>query len=253
MSELDSGVLVINIVSNFRFRKATLFVALASLTVAAHANNAGAPATVDDPDEEISDVQNKAQMATVSAMATPTLITARVATPKGDSNFKALFGAMNTMSNTASRTIAIPSRKPVDSMRLTSSFGMRNHPVLRKRMRHNGIDIPAATGTPIYAPADGVVGRAQRLGGYGNYAEIEHGNGIQTRFGHMSRIAVSPGQRVSRGQIVGYVGSTGRSTGPHLHYEVRIAGTPVNPIPFVETHTNYAYVGDGKTQMGGPE
>ncbi len=245
---------MINVVSNIKFRKAALFMAVASLSVAAHAHNANAPVTIEDPDEEITDAQNNAQMASVSAMASPTLISARIGAPQqGDTNFRNLFGTMKQMDGTATRAIAIPTRKPVDNMRLTSSFGMRVHPVLGKRMRHNGIDIPAATGTPIYAPADGVVGRAQRLGGYGNYAEIEHGNGIQTRFGHMSRIAVTPGQRIKQGQLVGYVGSTGRSTGPHLHYEVRIAGTPVNPIPFVQPETQFAYVGDGKTQMGGPE
>lgn len=243
---------MINVSKSTQFRGAALFLALAAFPVAAQANSAGAPITVEDPDEEISDAQDAQQQAGVATLATPTLIAAKIGAPQGDRNFRNLFGAMKQMDGTTSRTIAIPSRKPVDSMRLTSSFGMRNHPVLGKRMRHNGIDIPAATGTPIYAPADGTVGRAQRLGGYGNYAEIEHGNGIQTRFGHMSRIAVAPGQRVKRGQIVGYVGSTGRSTGPHLHYEVRIAGTPVNPLPFVQEAT-YAYSGDGKTQVGGPE
>lgn len=243
---------MINVSKKTKFRGAAIFMALALLPGTAHANSAGAPVTIDDPDEEMSDAQNDQQQAGVATSATPVLLAAKVSAPQGDRNFRNLFGTMKQMDGTASRTIAIPSRKPVDTMRLTSSFGMRNHPVLGKRMRHNGIDIPAATGTPIYAPADGIVGRAQRLGGYGNYAEIEHGNGIETRFGHMSRIAVTPGQRVKRGQIVGYVGSTGRSTGPHLHYEVRIAGTPVNPIPFVQEAT-YAYSGDGKTQVGGPE
>lgn len=244
---------MINVVSNKKFRNAALFMAVASFSIATQANNAGAPVTIEDPDEEISDDQNNAQMANIAAMATPTLLAAKIGAPQGDSNFRNLFGTMKQMDGTASRQIAIPTRKPIDAMRLTSSFGMRTHPVLGKRMRHNGIDIPASTGTPIYAPADGVVGRAQRLGGYGNYAEISHGNGIETRFGHMSRIAVFPGQRIKQGQIVGYVGSTGRSTGPHLHYEVRIAGTPVNPIPFVQPETNFAYVGNGHTQMGGPE
>ncbi len=244
---------MINVVSKMKFRNVALFMGIACFSVAAQANNAGTPTTLDDPDEEMTDAQNSAQMANVAGMATPSLLAAKIGAPQGDSNFRNLFGTMKQMDGAASRKIAIPSRKPVDQMRLTSSFGMRNHPVLRKRMRHNGIDIPAATGTPIYAPADGVVGRAQRLGGYGNYAEIEHGNGIQTRFGHMSRIAVAPGQRIKQGEIVGYVGSTGRSTGPHLHYEVRIAGTPVNPIPFVQADTNFAYVGNGHTQMGGPE
>src|SRR3546814_15188163 len=75
------------------------------------------------------------------------------------------------------------------------------------------------------------IGRAQRLGGYGNYVEIEHGNAIETRYGHMSRFVVHSGQHVKKGDIIGYVGSTGRSTGNHLHYEVRIAGAPVTPLP----------------------
>lgn len=244
---------MINVVSNNKFRNAGFLMALASFSMIAHANSSSAPVTIEDPDEEISDAQNNVQMANVAAMATPTLLAAKIGAPQGDSNFRNLFGTMKQMDGTAGRAIAIPTRKPVDNMRLTSSFGMRVHPILGKRMRHNGLDIPAATGTPIYAPADGVVGRAQRLGGYGNYAEISHGNGIETRFGHMSRIAVTPGQRVTQGQIIGYVGSTGRSTGPHLHYEVRIAGTPVNPVPFVQPDNQFAYVGDGKTQVGGPE
>jgi murein DD-endopeptidase MepM/ murein hydrolase activator NlpD len=128
--------------------------------------------------------------------------------------------------------VAVPSRRPIDQMSLSSSYGMRVHPVTGKVARHNGIDIPAPRGTPIYATADGIVGRAQRLGGYGNYVEVEHGNAIQTRYGHMSSYIVAPGQQVKKGDILGYVGSTGRSTGNHLHYEVRIEGAPVNPMPF---------------------
>ena len=123
-----------------------------------------------------------------------------------------------------------------------------------KVARHNGIDIPAPHGTPIYATADGIVGRAQRLGGYGNYVEVEHGNAIQTRYGHMSSYIVTPGQQVKKGQILGYVGSTGRSTGNHLHYEVRIEGAPVNPMPFVRSDQMAIAAITGKNvAMGGPE
>lgn len=153
----------------------------------------------------------------------------------------------------ATSAIAIPSRRPIDAMKLSSGYGMRVHPVTGRLARHNGIDIPAPHGTPIFATADGIVGRARRLGGYGLYVEVEHGNGIQTRYGHMSSYAVAAGQRVKKGDIIGYVGSTGRSTGNHLHYEVRIAGTPVNPIPFVESGEAALAALSGGTAMGGPE
>jgi murein DD-endopeptidase MepM/ murein hydrolase activator NlpD len=139
-------------------------------------------------------------------------------------------------------------------MSLSSSYGMRIHPVTGKLARHNGVDIPAPYGTPIYATADGVIGRAQRLGGYGNYVEIEHGNEIQTRYGHMSSYIVRPGQSVRKGDIIGYVGSTGRSTGNHLHYEVRIEGAPVNPMPFVRSDSMAIAALTGENlAMGGPE
>ena len=108
--------------------------------------------------------------------------------------------------------------------------------------RHNGIDLAAPTGTPIYATADGTIERANWFSSYGNYIQIDHGNAIETRFGHLSRIVVSDGQKVHKGDLIGYVGSTGRSTGPHLHYEVRIAGKPVDPRPFmVETEAQETF------------
>ena len=95
----------------------------------------------------------------------------------------------------------------------------------------------------------------RRPGGYGNYVEVEHGNAIQTRYGHMSSYIVAPGQQVKKGDILGYVGSTGRSTGNHLHYEVRIEGEPVNPMPFCQSETMAiaAITGNKKLAMGGPE
>ena len=98
---------------------------------------------------------------------------------------------------------------------------------------HEGIDIGAATGTPIYAAAGGTVIYAGWESGYGNLTVIDHGNGLATAYGHQSQIAVSNGQTVSRGQLTGYVGSTGHSTGPHLHFEVRVNGTPVNPLSYL--------------------
>jgi murein DD-endopeptidase MepM/ murein hydrolase activator NlpD len=182
--------------------------------------------------------------------------TAGVPAPAEDSEARALFQAWKRLDTglAASIGVAVPSRRPIEQMSLSSSYGMRVHPITGRVARHNGIDIPAPHGTPIYATADGIVGRAQRLGGYGNYVEIEHGNAIQTRYGHMSSFIVQPGQQVKKGEIVGYVGSTGRSTGNHLHYEVRIDGAPVNPLPFVRSDSMAiaALTGD-HLAMGGPE
>ena len=218
--------------------------------------NGEAPVDLDAPDVELDSDEAEATVANADATAaafvraTPDL--ARRVTG-GDSQFRSLFSAWQQMDGPATQPIAIPSRRPVDAMRLTSSFGTRSDPFNGRRARHNGIDIPGPLGTPIYATADGTIGRAQRLGGYGNYVEIEHGNAIQTRYGHLSAIAVTSGQRVRRGDVVGYMGSTGRSTGSHLHYEVRIAGAPVNPIPFVAQDGVMADAsGHSETALGGP-
>ena len=113
--------------------------------------------------------------------------------------------------------------------RVTSTFGYRMHPLLGFMRMHKGIDIGAPYGSPIYAAIDGVVQFAGRSGGYGNFVKLAHAGGYASGYGHMSRIAVSPGTRVARGQVIGYVGSTGMSTGPHLHWEVWKNGVPVNP------------------------
>jgi len=112
---------------------------------------------------------------------------------------------------------------------VTSTFGMRMHPLLGFRRMHAGMDIGARYGSPIYAASDGVVAQAGRAGGYGNFVKLSHPGGIATGYGHMSRIAVRRGQRVTRGEVIGYVGSTGLSTGPHLHWEVWKNGVSVNP------------------------
>jgi murein DD-endopeptidase MepM/ murein hydrolase activator NlpD len=147
-------------------------------------------------------------------------------------------GVLLAPASTAQRSeaVSIPSLVPIASNRVMSSgFGLRVHPVLGGLRAHKGIDLPATTGTPIHASADGVVGKADWFGGYGLFVELEHGGGMETRYGHMSRIAVAEGQRVRKGDVIGYVGSTGRSTGSHLHYEVRIGGEAVNPVPYMQT------------------
>ena len=151
-------------------------------------------------------------------------------------NMKALDGGLIAPVRRAA--VSIPSLVPINSTRaMSSGFGMRIHPVLGGLRAHKGIDLPAPTGTPIHATADGVVGKADWFGGYGLFVELEHGANMETRYGHMSRIAVAEGQQVKKGDVIGYVGSTGRSTGSHLHYEVRIAGEAVNPIPYMQVDT----------------
>ena len=109
----------------------------------------------------------------------------------------------------------------------------RFHPILHESRAHEGIDVSAPMGAPIVAPASGIVKSVGREAGYGNTLEIDHGNGIVTRFAHCSRIVVREGARVTRGQIVATVGNTGLSTGPHLHYEVHVNGKPVDPLKYI--------------------
>ncbi len=116
---------------------------------------------------------------------------------------------------------------------VSSDFGYRNSPFTGQREFHSGIDISAPTGTPIYAPADGTVTFSGRDGAYGLTLVLNHGRGITTRYAHMHRYLVEKNQKVSRGQLIGYVGNTGRSTGPHLHYEVRLNNMPANPLNYI--------------------
>ena len=154
-----------------------------------------------------------------------------------DTQFHQLFAswsAQQSQPRTIANSVAIPSRTPVNNFRVTSPFGEREHPVLGGLRMHKGIDLAAPRGTPVYAPADGVVERAGPFSSYGNYIAIEHGADMETRYGHLSKVAVHAGETVKKGQLIGYVGSTGRSTGPHLHYEVRVDGHAVNPAPYME-------------------
>jgi murein DD-endopeptidase MepM/ murein hydrolase activator NlpD len=125
-----------------------------------------------------------------------------------------------------------PSIWPVSGV-VTSNFGGRNSPWGSGTEVHQGIDIANNMGTPIVATADGKVVRSEWSEGYGNIVQIDHGEGISTIYGHNSRIVVNVGQSVRKGQIISYLGSTGRSTGPHVHYEVRVKGTAVDPIGFL--------------------
>ena len=131
---------------------------------------------------------------------------------------------------------AIPAIQPISNKQLValaSGFGLRTHPIYKVRKMHTGIDFAASIGTPIYATADGkVVTVDMKFSGYGKLVEIDHGFGYRTRYAHMHDFAVRAGQSVKRGDLIGYVGNTGLSTAPHLHYEVLISGTQVDPVHY---------------------
>jgi murein DD-endopeptidase MepM/ murein hydrolase activator NlpD len=125
-----------------------------------------------------------------------------------------------------------PSMAPVRGI-LTDGFGGRSDPFTGEPGTHNAVDISSAVGQAVRAPADGIVVKSEWANGYGNVIYIAHGYGYSTRYGHLSTFAVRPGDHIKRGDVIGYVGSTGRSTGPHLHYEVRLNNNPVNPLEYI--------------------
>ncbi len=133
-----------------------------------------------------------------------------------------------------------PSIAPVKGL-LTSGFGYRSDPMTHGPGIHQGIDIAAAPGQPVHASAEGIVVRAGEVTGLGLAVYVAHAYGLSTRYGHMSRIDVRPGQHVQRGDVVGLVGNTGRSTGYHLHYEVRVDGEPVNPLGYIPDDASGAF------------
>ncbi|MEP7455194.1 M23 family metallopeptidase [Phyllobacterium sp. SB3] len=128
---------------------------------------------------------------------------------------------------------SVPIANPVPGMPVSSPFGTRRDPLLGLLAFHSGMDFRAASGSSVLATAKGTVTAADYNGGYGNMVDIDHGNGLSTRYGHMSQILVTVGQQVNIGEVIGKAGSTGRSTGPHLHYEVRKGGSAVNPASFL--------------------
>jgi len=140
------------------------------------------------------------------------------------------------------RMAEAPNLWPVEG-RITGSFGERQDPFNGEGAFHRGIDISVGFGTRVLAPADGVVMFVGQESGYGRLIRIEHAQGIATRYGHLSGFAVAEGQRVTRGQVIGYVGMSGRSTGPHLHYEVWVHNTPVNPYKFLRISPTSSFAG----------
>ena len=156
--------------------------------------------------------------------------------------FESYTGIEKLINNQEAKLASIPAIQPVSNKqlnRIASGFGMRIDPVYGTPKMHRGMDFTAPQGTPIYATGDGIVRTAgHSASGFGNHVEINHGYGYQTLYGHMARIKVRPGQRVKRGEIIGWVGSTGKSTGPHCHYEVTINSANVNPVYFFSNDLN---------------
>ncbi len=145
-----------------------------------------------------------------------------------------LISLWESLGNRQSVLKATPSVRPVNGW-FTSKFGYRKSPFTGRLVMHNGIDMAASLGTPIYATADGVVTYSGYDAGYGKLVSVDHGYGVLTRYGHISKLYAKIGQKVKQGDIIGEVGNTGRSTGPHVHYEVRVNGVPVDPLNYILT------------------
>ncbi len=171
-----------------------------------------------------------------------------------DPKFKQLFVSWKKVDQLEQAMTSIPSFRPASTGRFTSGFGVRYDPFNGNAAMHAGVDLAGNYGDPIYAASDGVVSNAGWSGAYGNMIEIGHGKGIATRYGHLSRIMVRPGESVKKGEQIGRMGSTGRSTGTHLHYEVRIDGRAVNPVPYLEA-SNYVLAIQERADLGqgGPD
>jgi murein DD-endopeptidase MepM/ murein hydrolase activator NlpD len=128
----------------------------------------------------------------------------------------------------------LPNSSPVAASYRSSSYGWRRDPFTKRRAFHSGLDFTARSGTPIFAAGDGVVTFSKRTPGYGRLVKIDHGSGLETRYAHASKLLVKVGDRISKGQVIAKVGSTGRSTGPHLHYEIRLNGAALDPRKYLK-------------------
>jgi murein DD-endopeptidase MepM/ murein hydrolase activator NlpD len=173
-----------------------------------------------------------------SAQGGPFIRLATAADGSVDPRFARLAASLARMTVLERGLDGIPQFSPASHDFITSGFGYRSDPFNGTGAFHAGLDFRGPKGAPIYAAAKGVVSFAGVRSGYGNCVEIDHGNGLKTRYAHMSRIGARVGQPVDAGNVIGAIGSTGRSTGPHLHFEVRINDRPVNPRPFLEAATH---------------
>ncbi len=169
------------------------------------------------------------------AMGGPLELLATDAGGEVDPRFERLGLSLARMAALEQGLDGIPQFQPASLKYISSGFGYRRDPFTGRGAMHKGLDFRGPTGAPIYAAAEGRVSFVGRRSGYGKVVEINHGNGLTTRYAHMSKFSAKVGQQVGAGDIIGAIGSTGRSTGPHLHFEVRINGRAVNPRPFLET------------------
>lgn len=173
--------------------------------------------------------------------------------PRGAAAMAELLQSWNRLSQLGEATLSLPSRLPVVNFTMTSGFGVRYDPFNGRAAMHAGVDFAGAHGEPILAAAEGVVVRAGWMNGYGNVIDIDHGRGILTRYGHLSRIQVREGDRVVAGDQIGRMGSTGRSTGTHLHFEIRVDGQALDPMPFLRAAPQIAQAQAlARQAMGGP-
>jgi murein DD-endopeptidase MepM/ murein hydrolase activator NlpD len=159
------------------------------------------------------------------------------AQPEGadfEASLSALESALDRLQSISGQAKQLPFGNPAPAKPVTSGFGNRRDPFLNKLAFHAGMDFKVYRGYPVRVTGSGIVTDTGRKGGYGNMVEVDHGNGIVTRYAHLSRIKVAVGQKLETGAVIGEAGSTGRSTGPHLHYEVRVDGKPVNPAPLIK-------------------
>ncbi len=189
----------------------------------------------------VKEMEKKKEVQLVQSMGETELVTSMTAQLNNLSlrmayQFKSFNAIENMVKNKEKLIAAIPSIQPISNRqlnRVASGYGYRIDPIYKDRRLHAGLDFTAPIGTPIYAAADGVIKDAGfNTGGYGNRVVVNHGFGYETLYAHMVRIKARVGARIKRGEVIGYVGSTGKSTGPHLHYEVHKNGTPLDPIYF---------------------
>ncbi|MBS0253954.1 MAG: M23 family metallopeptidase [Proteobacteria bacterium] len=172
------------------------------------------------------------------AMGGPLLALATSADGSLDTRFQRLGASLARMDALEQGLRHLPQVLPARQDFVSSGFGYRSDPFTRGGAFHAGLDFKGPTGSPIYAAAAGTISFAGRRSGYGNCLEVDHGNGLVTRYAHLSGFRARAGQRVSAGQVIGLIGSTGRSTGPHLHFEVRVHDRAVNPRPFLEARNH---------------
>jgi murein DD-endopeptidase MepM/ murein hydrolase activator NlpD len=189
----------------------------------------------------IKDMEQKKEVQLVQRLGTSELVNAIIdqlnsLTLRMAYQNKSFNDLIDMVNNKTKLLAAIPAIQPISNKqlsRIASGFGYRIDPIYKTRKAHLGLDFAAPSGTPIYATADGIVKFSGfSTNGYGNHVIINHGFGYETLYGHMVRVNASQGQQVKRGQVIGYVGSTGKSTGPHLHYEVHKSGIQIDPINF---------------------